>query len=425
MEKVKILYKKIDELVPYANNPRHNDGAVDAVAESIKEFGFKVPIIIDEDGEIIAGHTRLKASKKLGMEEVPCIVASDLTPEQVKAFRLADNKVGELATWDFELLESELEAIESFDMVDFGFDESEIKENFEDDNFNLEEELEEAAEKEPITKRGDIYKLGEHFLICGDATNGDDIKKIANPDGVDLVVTDPPYNVDYVGKTKDKLKIKNDSFEDEEFFTFLEKAFENIKHFLKPGGAYYIWKADSKKSVFSEVLKKVGIEEKQNLIWVKNCLVLGRQDYHWKHEPCLYGWKEGAAHYFIDEFTNTTVYDDAPNLARMSKEELKDYVKTLLSVIEDRTTILREDKPSSSRLHPTMKPVPLIAKQIKNSSRKGEIVLDIFGGSGTTLIACEQTGRKARLVELDPVYCDVIVKRWEEFTGEKAVKINE
>lgn len=229
MEKVKILYKKVDELTPYANNPRHNDGAVDAVAESIKEFGFKVPIIIDEDGEIIAGHTRLKASKKLGMEEVPCIVANDLTPEQVKAFRLADNKVGELATWDFELLESELEAIESFDMVDFGFDEA----------------------------------------------------------------------------------------------------------------------------------------------------------------------------------------------------ELKDYAKILLSVIEDRTTILREDKPSSSRLHPTMKPVPLIAKQIKNSSRKGEIVLDIFGGSGTTLIACEQTGRKARLVELDPVYCDVIVKRWEEFTGEKAVKINE
>lgn len=425
MEKVKILYKKVDELVPYANNPRHNDGAVDAVAESIKEFGFKVPIIIDEDGEIIAGHTRLKASKKLGMEEVPCIVANDLTPEQVKAFRLADNKVGELATWDFELLESELEAIENFDMVDFGFDESEIKENFEDDNFNLEEELEEAAEKDPITKRGDIYKLGEHFLVCGDATNADDIKKIANPDGVDLVVTDPPYNVDYVGKTKDKLKIKNDSFEDEEFFTFLEKAFENIKHFLKPGGVYYIWHADSKRLLFSKALRKSAMEERQNLVWVKNCLVLGRQDYQWKHEPCLYGWKEGAAHYFIDEFTNTTVYDDTPNLARMSKEELKDYAKTLLSVIEDRTTILREDKPSSSRLHPTMKPVPLIAKQIKNSSRKGEIVLDIFGGSGTTLIACEQTGRKARLVELDPVYCDVIVKRWEEFTGEKAVKINE
>ena len=215
-----------------------------------------------------------------------------------------------------------------------------------------------------------------------------------------------------------------DNMEDEKFLCFLKDSFENIKHFLKPGGVYYIWHADSKRLLFSKALRKSAMEERQNLVWVKNCLVLGRQDYQWKHEPCLYGWKEGAAHYFIDEFTNTTVYDDAPNLARMSKEELKDYAKTLLSVIEDRTTILREDKPSSSRLHPTMKPVPLIAKQIKNSSRKGEIVLDIFGGSGTTLIACEQTGRKARLVEVDPVYCDVIVKRWEEFTGEKAVKIN-
>lgn len=212
--------------------------------------------------------------------------------------------------------------------------------------------------------------------------------------------------------------------EEDEFSKFLKEIFSNIKELLKPGGAFYVWHADRNRFIFSKSLRDAGLEERQNLIWIKNNITIGRSDYQWKHEPCLYGWKEGAAHYFIADFTNTSVYDDVPNLARMNKNELKEYAKKLLEIIEDGTTIMREDKPLTSPLHPTMKPITLIAKQIKNSSKKGEIVLDLFGGSGTTLIAAEQTGRKARLVELDPVYVDVIIHRWEKFTGKKAELIN-
>lgn len=243
----------------------------------------------------------------------------------------------------------------------------------------------------------------------------------SGPGGVDLVVTDPPYNVNYEGTAG---KIQNDNMSNESFLNFLEDTFKVMRDCLKEGGAYYVWHADTNRLYFSQALKNNDLEERQNLIWVKKSLVLGRQDYNWKHEPCLYGWKPGAAHYFINDFTNTTTFDDEPNLSKMTKEELRDYAELLLKLREDGTTILREAKPSTNPLHPTMKPVPLIAKQIKNSSKKGEIVLDLFGGSGTTLIAAEQTGRKARLVELDPVYVDVIIHRWEKFTGKKAELIN-
>lgn len=424
MDKIKIVYKKVEELIPYINNPRDNTKAVDKVASSIKNFGFKVPIVVDKDNEIVAGHTRILASKKLGLEEVPCIVADDLDESQIKAFRLADNKVSELAEWDFELLGLELESLKNFDMSEFGFEEIDFKDNFKDDNFDIDLEVNEIKEQEPESKQGQIYRLGNHLLMCGDSTNLEQVKQIVDLGGVDLVVTDPPYNVEYEGKKKKREKIKNDSMEEDEFSKFLKEIFSNIKELLKPGGAFYVWHADRNRFIFSKSLRDAGLEERQNLIWIKNNITIGRSDYQWKHEPCLYGWKEGAAHYFIADFTNTSVYDDVPNLARMNKNELKEYAKKLLEIIEDGTTIMREDKPLTSPLHPTMKPITLIAKQIKNSSKKGEIVLDLFGGSGTTLIAAEQTGRKARLVELDPVYVDVIIHRWEKFTGKKAELIN-
>lgn len=424
MKKIKRnqIIKNINDLIPYTNNPRNNEAAVDEVASSIKNFGFNQPIAIDGKNEIICGHTRYKAALKLGLKEVPCIIIDDLTDEEVRAYRLADNKVAEKATWNKELLAEELSGLGDFDMSLFGFDESDFKDDFEEDNFDIEEEL--AKIEEPKSKYGDIFKLGDHILLCGDSTKLDDVKKIAELGTIDLVITDPPYGVDYIGKKTIRERIKNDKFDkDFEFLKFLENSFIVIKEILKPGGVFYIWHADSKRYIFLQALRNNGLEERQSLIWVKNIHTLGRQDYQWKHEPCLYGWKEGAAHYFITDFTNSTVFDDVPNLARMSKNELKEYAKTLLKIIEDGTTILREDKPLTSPLHPTMKPVPLIAKQIKNSSKNGEIVLDLFGGSGTTLIAAEQTGRKARLVELDPKYVDVIITRWENFTGRKAKKI--
>lgn len=416
------VIKNIDEIIPYINNPRDNEPAVDAVASSIKNFGFNQPIAIDSKNEIIAGHTRYKAAKKLDLKEVPCVIIDDLTDEEIRAYRLADNKVAEKATWNKELLAEELAGLGNLDMTLFGFDESDFKDDFQEDNFNIEEEL--GKIDEPTSKLGDIFELGDHILMCGDSTKLEDIKKIARPGEIDLVITDPPYNVEYEGKKKKREKIKNDSMEEDEFSKFLKEVFSNIKELLKPGGAFYVWHADRNRFIFSKSLRDAGLEERQNLIWIKNNITIGRSDYQWKHEPCLYGWKEGAAHYFIADFTNTSVYDDVPNLARMNKNELKEYAKKLLEIIEDGTTIMREDKPLTSPLHPTMKPISLIAKQIKNSSKKGELVLDLFGGSGTTLIAAEQTGRKSRIIELDPIYVDVIIARWEKFTSQKARKIN-
>lgn len=424
MKKIKRdqVIKNIDEIIPYINNPRDNEPAVDAVASSIKNFGFNQPIAIDSKNEIIAGHTRYKAAKKLDLKEVPCVIIDDLTDEEVRAYRLADNKVAEKAIWNKELLAEELSGLGNLDMTLFGFDESDFKDDFKEDDFDIEEEL--GKIDEPTSKLGDIFELGDHVLMCGDSTKLEDINKIASPGGIDLVITDPPYNVEYEGKKKKREKIKNDSMEEDEFSKFLKEVFANIKELLKPGGAFYIWHTDRNRFIFSKALRDAGLEERQNLIWIKNNITIGRSDYQWKHEPCLYGWKEGAAHYFIADFTNTSVYDDVPNLARMNKNELKEYAKKLLEIIEYGTTIMREDKPLTSPLHPTMKPITLIAKQIKNSSKKGELVLDLFGGSGTTLIAAEQTGRKSRIIELDPIYVDVIIARWEKFTGQKARKIN-
>ena len=384
---MEIKIVKVSDLVPYENNPSKNDGAGDAVANSIKEFGFKIPLVIDKDNVIVCGHTRLKAAKKLKIKEVPCVIAEDLTEEQIKAFRLADNKSAEIAEWDVDLLVEELKDITEIDMTEFGFDVSEL-----DDEEIVEDDFDEELPEDPITQLGDIWELGNHRLICGDSTDPDVIAELMRGGQADLLLTDPPYNVDYEGKTKDALKIQNDKMGNDDFHQFLREAFFAADTVMKPGAVFYIWHADSEGYNFRGACFDVGWTIRECLIWNKNSMVLGRQDYQWKHEPCLYGWKDGAGHYWGSDRSQTTVID--------------------------------WDRPTASTLHPTMKPIGLFAYQIENSSRVGDNVLDLFGGSGTTLMACEELDRNCFMCELDPRYCDVIIKRWEDRTGKKAVKAN-
>lgn len=386
----RIEYWPLAKIKPYPNNPRLNDEAATFVANSIRDFGFRSPIVVDKDGVVIAGHTRLKAAKKLGLKDAPVIVASDLSDDQVKALRLADNKTAEMAEWDLDLLEQEISEIAEIDMSDFGF---ELGEEPSDGAEAVDDDFEEPEDLESIAKRGQIYRLGEQVLMCGDSTNESDVKKLMGGEQADLLITDPPYNVAYEGKTSDRLRIENDSMDSNSFYDFLRAAFTTAADAMNPGAAFYIWYASSSVSEFCAAAKAAGLLVKEELIWNKNTMVLGRQDYQWKHEPCLYGWKDGGPHQW---------YSD-----------------------RKQTTVLNFDKPAASRLHPTMKPIPLFDYQIKNSSKPGDRVLDLFGGSGTTLMACQQNGRKSYTMEYDPHYVDVIIKRWEDFTGEKAELISE
>ena len=413
-----IVIKGMDEISPYEKIPRRNDEAVRYVAASIKKFGFKQPIVIDKDGIIVAGHTRYKAAKKLNLKAVPCIVADDLTDEQIKAYRLADNKVAEKSEWDDVLLAEELEDLIGIDMSEFGFEEEEQPE----EELEAEEDgYDEDPPEEPRTKPGDIYKLGNHILMCGDSTNSKDVEKLMNGETADLVVTDPPYNV--AVKNSKGMTIENDDMDSTQFGEFLTACFANLESNLKAGGAFYIWYASREHINFEKSLNNVGLKVRQQLVWNKSSFILGRSDYHWKHELCLYGWKDGESHYFIDDRTQSTVFEDKGiDIKKLKKEEM---IKLLEEFLSDKrsTTVINEDNPAENDLHPTMKPIKLIARHIKNSSRQNEIVLDLFGGSGSTLITCEQLNRRCRMMEYDPRYADVIVDRWEQFTGEKAVLI--
>lgn len=424
---MQIYDKPLGWLTPYENNPRNNDEAVEPVANSISEFGFKVPIVATSDGEIINGHTRWKAAKKLKLKTVPVIIADDLTEEQVRAFRLADNKVAEIAQWDIELLLSEIESVDNLDMTLFGFTDSDYTlDDFEDEETGTdisEDEIESEGDSVSSVEYGDIYQLGRHRLMCGDSTSAGDMKELVDGEKIDLYVTDPPYNVAYEGKTEEAVTIQNDSMDDASFRQFLRDAFSVADQHLKPGGAFYIWHADSEGLNFRAAVKETGWLLKQNLVWVKNSIVLGRQDYQWKHEPCLYGWKDGASHYFIDNRSLATVIEeDEENLKEMTKGELISYIKTMQE--SSPTSVFYEDKPVRSDIHPTMKPLKLIARCVLNSSKKGERVLDSFNGGGSTLMVCEKTERIYYGMELDPVYVERTIKRWEEETGLKAEKIN-
>ena len=432
----KIQEWPIENIRPYENNPRKiPQKAVDAVAASIKEFGFKQPIVVDKSGVIIVGHTRLKAAEKLGLAKVPVIVASDLTDEQARAYRLADNRTGEIAMWDRPILDDELRRILDIDMMDFGFLEPEPEPEGTDDGFNPDEAMDKArsgSDGDGAIRRGDIFRLGDHILMCGDSTAAEDVTRLMGGGTADMVLTDPPYNVDYGAKNeflntfckgnRNEKDISNDRMGDEAFHSFLVAAFRQIFNVLKDGGAFYIWHADSEGLNFRIAVKESGLTLKQTLIWNKNNFVLGRQDYQWRHEPCLYGWKEGASHYFIEDRSQETVFQKKPkDVDGMTEEEAKDTLKKILSLP---ATVIDCPKPQRSDEHPTMKPVTLMARLIRNSTRREDIVLDLFGGSGSTLIACEQLGRKCRMMELDPLYCRVIIDRWEKLAGRKAEKVS-
>lgn len=378
---------KITDLKPYEKNPRMNDNAVPYVANSIKEFGFKVPIIIDKKNVIVAGHTRYKAAQQLGLETVPCIIADDLTPKQIKAFRLADNKTAEKAEWETEFLSDELKELLDVDMGAFGFED--VLDDLEEELEAQEDDYEMELPEDPMAKTGQIWQLGKHRLMCGDSTKKTDVLQLVGGCKMDILITDPPYNVSYEGKTKDNLKIQNDNLNSEDFRTFLRDAFKNADDVMREGAAFYIWYASSEAINFESACNDAGWKIRQNLIWEKNTFVLGRQDYQWNHEPCLYGWKDGAAHTWMSD--------------------------------RKQTTILKFNRPIRNDIHPTMKPIPLFGYQIKNSTRSGDKVLDLFGGSGTTIMACEQNGRTAYVMEYDPKYADAIIDRWQTYTGEKAV----
>lgn len=381
---------KVNEIKPYEKNARKNDEAVPVVMESIKQCEYIAPIIIDEHNIILAGHTRFKALKRLKYKEIEVLRVYGLTEEQKRKYRLLDNKTSEIAQWDFDLLPDELDGLDFGDLeLDWG-----INLESEEEHEIIEDDVPEIDEQaEPITKLGDIWQLGRHRLMCGDSTDKATVAKLMNGKQADMLLTDPPYNVNYEGKTEEHLKIQNDKMEDEAFKDFLVNAFTVADQNLKPGGAFYIWHADSEGYNFRKACKEVGWTVRQCLIWNKNTLVMGRQDYHWKHEPCLYGWKDGAGHLWNSDRKQTTVID--------------------------------WDRPTRADIHPTMKPVGLFDYQIKNNTKPGDLVLDLFNGSGTTIIACEQNGRTGCAMELDPKYVDATVKRWEILTSEKAELINE
>ena len=379
---------KISTVKGNPSNPRiiKNDKFKKLVT-SIKEFPEMLklrPIVVDEDMIVLGGNMRLKASKDAGLKEVWIEVAEGLTEEQKKEFIVKDN-VG-FGEWEWDMLANEWDSVQ---LTEWGLD---VWENLDDKEpeAGLIDDDEIPEVKESKVKRGDIWQLGEHRVMCGDSTSSDDVAKLMNGEKADILITDPPYNVDYTGKTKDKLKIQNDKMSDDGFREFLKDTFLNADNVLKEGGVFYIWHSDSEGYNFRGACHDINWNVRQCLIWNKNSMVMGRQDYHWKHEPCLYGWKAGAAHYWGTD--------------------------------RKQTTILDFDRPTRSKLHPTTKPIELMEYQIKNNTKRSESVLDLFAGSGSTLIAAEKLNRKCYGMELDEKYCDVIIERWEQFTGQKAIK---
>ena len=418
-------YPKFDisKIKPYWRNPRKNEASVPGVAESIHTFKFRAPILVDKDLVIISGHTRYKAAKRLGLKTVRVLIEDDMDPDQVEAYRIADNSTGSKSDWDRELLRSICKDLApKYDMADFGLDMDILVDTTEvlDD---IKEDEPPAPPKTAVTKPGEIIRLGDHVLLCGDATKSTDVARLMDAMGggeADMVLTDPPYNVAIVGETKEHLTIENDDMDDDIFRQFLTDAVTNMADHLKDGGSFYIWHASMKGPIFWEAITEAGLSIRQVLQWVKNIFVLGRQDYQWRHEPCYYGWKEGAPHYFIADRTRTTVAEEPMDPDTMSEKELRGALKKLLAEPAD---VIHEDKPARSADHPTMKPVALMARLVFNSTHAGDTVMDLFGGSGSTLVACEQIGRRCAMMELDPVYCDVIIKRWENLTGRTAERI--
>lgn len=408
---------KIADLKPYERNARtHSEEQVDQIARSIEEFGFLNPVLIDEEKNVIAGHGRIMAAQKLGMTEVPCLFVEGLTEDQRKAYVLADNRLTELGGWDAELISAELQDLKAagfdIDITGFTIDDIIIDETTWAD-FD-EPTIDDKTEVVPRIKRGEVWQLGQHRLMCGDSTKAEDVAKLMGGGTADLLLTDPPYNVaisNSQGQT-----IANDDMHSDDFCSFLTAAFTNASTAMKYGAGFYIWYASKSSAEFLNAMRSTGLEPRQQLIWVKNMFTMGRQDYQWRHEPCFYGWKEGGAHYFIDVRSFTTVEDDVDKLTR---EKAIERLKELAQF----STAMYENKPAKDDLHPTMKPVGLFKKLIRNSSRQGDLVLDLFAGSGTAIVAAEEMNRRCYSMEYDPVYAEVIIQRWEEQTGKTATRV--
>lgn len=425
-------YRKLSELHELPGNPRTiKKDQFEKLKKSIKDnadyFEARPIILSNRTGKlvIIAGNQRYKSAKAIGMTEVPTILLEGLSEEREREIVIRDNV--ENGDWDMDALANEWNAQ---DLLDWGVELPELEamtEVVEDTPPEVNEE------EEPMTKLGQIWRLGNHRLMCGDSTKADQVAELMGGELADLLVTDPPYNVNYGAQKAptmkklhhrtDGLRVANDNMESSAFQQFLRDAYSAADSAMKQGAAWYIWHASAEVKNFTEALEETEWQLRQIIIWAKDRLSMGLQDYQWRHEPCLYGWKSGAGHYFRDIRTETTVFDDEKPIDELSNKELKELVRNYRQAVP--TSIIRENKPSKSEEHPTMKPVKLIARLVANSSREGEAVLDIFGGSGTTMIACEQLGRSCYMMELDPHYADVIIERWQNFTGQTAELIKE
>ncbi len=419
-------------------NPRKDlkpgDAEYEKLKRSIQEFGYVEPVIWNKrTGVVVGGHQRLKVMKDLGYTEVDCVVV-DLDEAKEKALNIALNKIS--GEWDNDLLASLLKDLDGsgYDITLTGFDLAEAQElfgsgsmeNVHEDDFDAESALD--AVTEPKTKTGDLWILGQHRLLCGDCTQNEDVSKVLDGQIADIMVTDPPYNVDYGSAVKGKHEsqtrqgslIANDNLSDDEFYQFLLAFYKAAEKGLKKGAAVYVFHSTKETVNFTKAMENAGLKCAQTLVWYKNHFTLGRQDYQWIHEPILYGWKEGAGHYFIDDRSLPTVNEELRlNLRKMSKVELVELVEKILDLP---STVIKDNKPSKSPDHPTMKPITLCAKLIYNSSHEGDTVYEPFGGSGSTLIASEQLNRKCCAIELEPKYCDVIVRRYKELCPEVEIK---
>lgn len=426
--------RKLSELIAAEYNPRKaltvKDSEYQKIKRSIEEFGYVDPIIINKDGTIIGGHQRTTVLIDLGYEEVDVVVVS-LDKQKEKALNIALNKIS--GEWDELKLKDLLLDLDlgDYDISLTGFETNDLTELVDklaieseavDDDFNEDEAFEEIIE--PITKIGDVWKLGRHRLMCGDSTSQEDVAKLMNGEMADLIITDPPYNVNYGDKAeyleeylskghRNSSRIKNDNMDNASFYEFMLLVYQSAYEFMRLGAAIYVFHAESTGHIFRQAFLDAGLKLAQCIIWEKNTFVLGRQDYQWRHEPCLYGWKEGAAHYFVNDRTqDTVILEDDIDFESMKKSELITYIEQLRKEYQNKTSVIYENKP-----------VTLIGKLMRNSSKSGWNILDLFGGGGSTLMASEQLGRNAFLMELDEKFCDVIVKRWEEYTGQKAEKI--
>jgi DNA modification methylase len=430
----KIEMLPVSGLTPYGRNSRtHSEMQIKQIEASIKEFGFTNPVLIDGKGGIIAGHGRVVAARNLGMATVPCVRLDHLTKAQKKAYIIADNQLALNAGWNFDVLAVEIDELndEGFDLDLLGFSKDELNELIGTpdtvEGLTDPDDVPEPPE-EPVTKLGDVWILGKHRLMCGDSCNVSDWDRLMGGAMADIVWTDPPYNVAY--ESKNAGKIKNDNMNDKNFKQFLVDAYTCLFMVMKPGAAIYVAHADKEGLNFRAAFTAAGLKLSGCLIWQKNSMVLGRSDYQWIHEPILYGWKPGAAHHWYGGRKNTTVVamgDDSPFVQQEDGSyslTIGDRVFTVsasTTVEEHPSSIFYHDRPIRSSEHPTMKPVTLVERMLKHNAKPGDVVVDAFGGSGTTMISAHRLGMSARLMELDPKFCDVIITRWQNFTGQKAI----